>query len=107
MDTEVIRTLAILAVVVMGVPTVIFVFGPLARALGKRIAGPTLEPGDGSETGNAPLAERLAQTEGRLTEAVERLEETHQRLLEVEERLDFTERMLTRAKERERLGPGA
>ena len=105
MDMEIIRTLAIMGVVVMGVPTVVFVLGPIAQALGKRIAGANLEPGDGSESGHAALAERVEQTEARLMDTLERLEQTHQRLVDVEERLDFAERLLTREREQPRLGP--
>ena len=58
-----------------------FFFGPIGKAIAKRIAGPGHS---GSEP--ADLAELRAR--------VDELEGQHQRVAELEERLDFAERML-------------
>lgn len=96
MDPETIRVVAILAVIICGVPGTIFVLGPIARAIAERIAGrPLPVESDDEETLDA-LRERLDERTGQLADIAHRLETTEQRLMDVEERLDFAERLLAR-----------
>jgi hypothetical protein len=66
-------------------------FGPLGRALGRRIEG-----------GARPTETLSPEVEARLLD----VDQMRQRLGELEERLDFTERMLAQQREAPRLGAG-
>jgi predicted nucleic acid-binding Zn-ribbon protein len=107
MDTETFRVVAILAVIICGVPGTIFVLGPIARAIAERIAGrPRPDESENDEEALDGLRGRLESSERQLADVTQRLETTQQRLMDVEERLDFAERLLTRHADAKQLGRG-
>lgn len=107
MEAETLRVVAILAVIICGVPGTIFVLGPIARAIAERIAGrPLPRESDGDEEALEGIRGRLESSERQLADVTQRLETTQQRLMDVEERLDFAERLLTRHAESKQLGQG-
>ena len=70
-----------------------FFFGPIGRALGRRLEG---------RKATAVDEQRMHELEARVAE----LEQSQARLAEVEERLDFNERLLSQQRDAARLGEG-
>jgi hypothetical protein len=70
----------------------IYILGPIARAIARRIENKGIDPATRDEL--HALRERVAEMDG-----------LRDRVFELEERIDFAERMLSQP-ERERLGPG-
>jgi hypothetical protein len=68
----------------------IYILGPLARALARRIEGKGIDAGMQDEL--HALRERVSEVDG-----------LRDRVLELEERVDFTERMLSKGPQPERL----
>ncbi|HEU4827660.1 MAG TPA: hypothetical protein VFT04_00560 [Gemmatimonadales bacterium] len=68
----------------------IYILGPLARALARRIEGKATDPALQEEM--HALRERVSEVDG-----------LRDRVLELEERVDFAERLLSQAPQQERL----
>lgn len=71
-----------------------FFFGPIGKALGRRLEPRRSDPG--------PDPARLSELESRVAE----LEQVPPRVGELEERVDFAERMLAQRRDAARLGEG-
>ncbi|HEX6643144.1 MAG TPA: hypothetical protein VF037_00610 [Gemmatimonadales bacterium] len=70
----------------------IYILGPIARAIARRIESKGIDAGTRDDL--QVLRERMAEMDG-----------LRERVIELEERIDFAERLLAQP-ERERLGPG-
>ena len=78
----------------MGFVALGFFFGPIGKALGRR-----LEP---ARKTAGPDESRIGELESRIAE----LEQVPTRMAEIEERVDFAERMLAQHREAPRVGEG-